>query len=415
MRIRYRDPHPAFWADAHGLFTRALHYDVAQAPAKLYPDTTHQTTVERQYVAALLLEAAPTGSLLPTQTYCLTLILRDFNEHFRFAENYDVKTPFFIDPAKGKPPQRWLVGLKPRPGVRFFGCGDAYAQLDVLRKAADASEKRPEWVAQSRIDSERYQALLDMLIEQWSDNPPQRKSRRDRQVAAILVTCGLSQVHRMLACSKFAREGKQVSYAENGASDPAAFKAKQFGSVAAEKTAAIPERPLTPMEVLQQFELAGDRESAERWSVIDTSEGGLGAVAERHGGWLRAGMLVGFRYHDSIDWRVASVRRLGRTQQGKLGVGLKCQTEMVSCARLNLQKTNAKDVWIAAGASADPFADAILVGGEAPLLIAAPGTYAPDRECEMTAGKCTQLIRFGKLIERGLDFECISFAPAAPD
>ena len=415
MRIRYRDPHPAFWADAHALYTRALHYGVAQAPAKLYADTTDQTTVERAYVSALLLEAAPTGSLLPTQTYCLHLILRRFNEHYRFAENYDVKTPFFIDPAKGKPPQRWLVGLKPRPGVHFFGFGDAYAQLDVLRKAADTSDKRPAWVGQSRVDSERYRSLLDMLIEQWSDNPPQRKSRRDRQVAAIFVVHGLGQVHRMLAYSKFSREGKQVNYGESSTNDPAAFKARQFGSVAEEKTAPMPERPLTPMEVLQQFELAGDRDSAERWSVIDTSEGGLGAIAERHGGWLRAGMLIGFRYHDSIDWRVATVRRLGRTQQGKLGVGLKCQTGMVSCARLRLHKANENDVWIASGASTDPFADAILVGGEAPMLITAPGAYAPDRECEMTAEKCTQSIRFGTLIERGLDFECISFAPTAPD
>jgi hypothetical protein len=413
MRIRYRDPHPAFWTEAHALFTRAQEYGIAQAPAKLYPSMTHQTTVERQYIAALLLEVAPTGSLLPTQTYCLQLILRHFSEHYRFADSYTASAPFFIDPAKGKPPQRWLVGLKPRPGVRFFGFGDAYAQLDMLRQAAHTSAKRPEWAEHSRIDSERYQALLDTLIEQWSENPPQRKSRRDRQVAAVVVTYGLSQVHRMLAFSRFAKEGKQVNYVEHSRFDPAVFREQSFGSVAAAKQPqpATPGQALAPMEVLNNFELAGDRDMTERWSVVDASEGGLGVVAELHRGWLRAGMLIGYRYHDSVDWRVASVRRVSRTQQGKLGVGLKCRTEPVRCARLRLQKANENDVWIASGTSADPFADAIVVDGAQPMLIVASGTYAPDRECVMTVDKRTQTIRLGELIERGVDFECISFSP----
>lgn len=412
MRIRYRDPHPAFWTDAHALFTRAQEYGVAQAPAKLYPDMTHQTTVERQYVAALLLEVAPTGSLLPTQTYCLQLILRHFNEHYRFADSYTAKAPFFIDPAKGKPPHRWLVGLKPRPGVRFFGFGDAYAQLDMLRQAAHTSAKRPEWAEHSRIDTERYLALLDTLSEQWSENPPQRKGRRDRQVAAVLVTYGLSRVHRMLAFSKFAKDGKQVNYVEHSRFDPAVFKEQSFGSVAEVKQPETPVQAIAPMEVLNKFELAGDREMIERWSVVDASEGGLGVVAELHRGWLRAGMLIGYRYHDSVEWRVASVRRVSRTQQGKLGVGLKCVTAAVRCARLRLEKANENDVWIATGASADPFADAIVVDGEQPMLIVATGTYAPDRECVMTVDKRTHTIRLSELIERGVDFECVSFSPA---
>ena len=232
MRVRYRDPHPAFWTDSHALLTRALRYDVAHAPVKLYPAAVQQTTVEREYVTGLLLDVAPTGNLLPTQTHCLHLILRHFSEHYRLADGYAAQLPFYIDPAKGKPPQRWLVGLKPRPGVRFFGFGEAHAHLDMLRKAAHTGAKPPEWVRQSRIDADRYRALLDVLMEHWSANPPQRRKRRDRQVAAILVTHGLRQVHRMLAYSKFAKEGKQINYAEHTCHDPAIFKAQLFGSVA---------------------------------------------------------------------------------------------------------------------------------------------------------------------------------------
>jgi hypothetical protein len=145
------------------LLTRTLRYDVAHAPAKLYPAAVHQTTVEREYVTGLLLDVAPTGNLLPTQTYCLHLILRHFNEHYRLADDYAVKLPSYIDPAKGKPPQRWMVGLKPRPGVCFFGFGEARPHLDTLRKAAHTGATPPKWVRQSRIDADRYRALLEML------------------------------------------------------------------------------------------------------------------------------------------------------------------------------------------------------------------------------------------------------------
>ena len=87
----------------------------------------------------------------------------------------------------------------------------------------------------------------------------------------------------------------------------------------------------------------------------------------------------------------------------------------MACARLRLHQESAADVWIAAGVGNEPHADAILVGGEQPMLMVAPGTYAPAHECPMTIDKCTQNIRFGKLIERGVDFECISFSPIAPD
>ena len=408
MRIRYRDPHPEFWTDANAVFARALHYGVAQFPVRLYPHVVHLSTVEREYVTALLLEAAPTGNLLPTQTHCLHLLLRHFDVHYCFDDSYSARLPFFIEPAKGKPPQRWLVGLKPRPGVRFFGFGDAYPHLDALREAALSSGAPPKWVQQSRIDADRFVALIDTLTGHWSENPPQRRSRRDRQVAAILATHGFSRVYHMVAYSKFAKEGRQLNYAETTIHDLVMFKALKSAPAGALNQPA--DRPSTPMEVLNRFEQGGEAETIERWSVIDTSDGGLGATAERHSGWLRAGMLVGYRYHDSIDWRIATVRRLRRTTQGKLGVGLRCLAETVGCARLRLANAQETAVWTSAGADNDAYADAILVGGAEPMLLGARGTYAPGRVCDMAIEKCTQTIRFVQLIECGVDFECISFS-----
>lgn len=413
MRIRYRDPHPAFWTDTQTLLAYAARYDIARAPIKLYPDMLHQTTLEREYITGLLFEVAPTGNLLPTQLHGLHLILRKNSEHYVLAENYSAEVPFFFNPATGKPPQRWLIGLKPRPGTHFFGPGAAYSNLVTLRKLARANGRVHDWMQKCRIDTPRYVALLDRLVEHWSQNPPQRRNRRDRQSAAIIVTHGLTQVYRMLAYSKFARKGRQVSYSKSALLDPQFFQETRFGAVDAgnqDGQAKAPEQPLTPMEVLRKFELAGDRQLTEQWTVTDSSEGGLGTVAKSHGGWLRAGMLIAFRYEESIDWQVAIVRRVGRTPQGKLSAGLQCLAVTADCARLRLEKAQVDDNWITVGTTRDPFSDAIIIGDEHPALIAAPGTFSPERECVMKTGRSTLNIRFGELLESGVDFDWFSFS-----
>jgi len=412
-RIRYREPNSAHWADIHALFARALQYGVAHCPVKLYPGMAHQTTAEREYVGALLFAVAPTGNLVPAQTHCLHLLLRHFNEHYHFADSYSPETPYYVDPIRNKPPQRWLVGLGPRPGLRFFGFGGARNALAVLREAARASTKRPQWVEQSRIDIAAYRALLDTLYEHWSDHPPQRRGRRERRIAGIIVTHGFASVHRVIARSKLSKRDKLVEYAKYSAHQPLNFIASRFGSVRDD----VPPPDLLPEPSAgpRERRSGGDRGIIERWSVVDVSSGGVGALAENHRGWLRVGMLVGFRYHNSTDWQIATVRRLRCTPQSKLTVGLECQGELMGCALLRFEDALDTDVWLSAGIGRDPLADAILVGGERRTLVVAAGTYAPERVCVMKFGERRQTIRFDELVERGLDFERISYSQVLQD
>ena len=212
-----------------------------------------------------MLGIAPTSNLLPAQTYCLYLILRNFNECYRCAGNHAMKLPFVMDPATGQAPRRALGLTHAQPGVRFFGFGDARAQLECLRRSAHASDQPPEWVPASRVDTGRYRALLDVLLGHWSDKPPQRRSRRERKAATIIVTHGLNRVYRMLACRKFAKEGKQLNYVEHMRHDATVFRG-EFGSVVAGNTGTTTEQSLTPLEILKKFELAGDREMTEQWT-----------------------------------------------------------------------------------------------------------------------------------------------------
>jgi len=110
-------------------------------------------------------------------------------------------------------------------------------------------------VQASRVDTGRYRALLDVLLGHWSDKPPQRRSRRERKAATIIVTHGLNRVYRMLACGKFAKEGKQLNYVEHMRHGATVFRG-EFGSVVAGNTGTTTEQSLTPLEILKKLELA---------------------------------------------------------------------------------------------------------------------------------------------------------------
>jgi len=414
LRIRYRDVDPGYWESLNGLAAWGTQFGGSSTLMELYRDSGYQSTMEREYLIALLLEVAPIANLLPTQMAGLEIVLRRLASHYQFSDNYRESTPFSLDPSRPQPPQRWLKGLTPRPGQRFFGIGGAYAQLGGLRKAANASAQVPEWLASTRLDIGGYRGLLDLLVTHWSVEPPQRRHRRDRGEGEILVTHGVAQVRRMIAASEYAKSGGQLSYQENTPYDHKLFGKLRFGSV--EETQGSSSGPRdehtqTPMEILQKFELEGDRQMTERWTIGDLSESGLGATAQAHGGWARVGMLLGFRRMDSLDWQMAVIRRLSRSAQGRLSIGLQTIHGATWCGRLRFGSGDAGNPWVAVAGTSDIFHDAILLRGEAaPTLLLDPGVFSGPGEAHLSFEKRWRKVHLERTIERGYDYEQIELS-----
>jgi hypothetical protein len=145
----------------------------------------------------------------------------------------------------------------------------------------------------------------------------------------------------------------------------------RFGSVEEkDPSSSADERPQTPLEIRQKFELEGDRQMTERWTIADLSESGLGAIAQSHGRWARVGMLVGFRRMKSLEWQMAIVRRLSRSPQGRLSIGLQTIQGSTWCGRLRFGEGDAGNPWVAVAATTDAFHDAIMLRGAAsPTLL----------------------------------------------
>lgn len=411
LRLRYRELDPGYWGSLNGLAAWSAQFGGGNTLMELYPDSGYQSTIEREYLTALAFEVAPIANLLPTQMAGLDLILRRYGAHYHFSDGYREATPFVLDPTKNQAPQRWLKGLAPRPEQRFFGVGSAYAQLAGLRKSAHASAEVPEWLAPTRLDVAGYRSLLDLLVAHWSVQPPQRRHRRDRCDGEILVTHGVAQVRRMIAASEYAKSGGQINYQGSTPYDHKLFGKLRFGSVEAGGPELADELPQTPMEILQKFELEGDRQMTERWTIADLSESGLGATAQTHAGWVRVGMLLGLRRIDSLDWQMAVVRRVSRTPEGRLSIGLQTIQGETRCGRLRFGEGDAGNPWVAVAGTADAYHDAILLrDGASNGLLLAQGIFTGPGEVHLSFEKRWHKVQLERSAERGYDYERIEFS-----
>jgi hypothetical protein len=411
LRLRYRDVETGYWENVHGLYAWAAQLGGTNTLFELHPGSGFQSSIEREYLTTLMFDAAPVPNMLPTQMVALDCVLRRMAGNFEFSDAYRDTTPFVIDPARHQAPQRWLKGLPMRPGLRFFGAATAFAQIAGLRKQAATSATLPEWLSDARLDLELYRGLLDLLCAHWSTEPPQRAHRRDRQSGEILVTHGVSQVRRMVAATEYVKSGGQLSYQENTPYDHKMFDTIRFGVAGnAQVKAATAGQVLAPLDVLQKFELEGDRQMTERWSIADLSEAGIGAIAGAHAGWARVGMVVGLRHHESLDWQLAIIRRLSRSAQSKLSVGMQWIEGTTWCGRLKFgDDSNSNNPWVAVAGSSEAFHDAVLLRSKdgALSVLIEPGIFLEAGECMLSYEKRWHKVSLVRTIEAGFDFERI--------
>ena len=415
LRMRYRDVDAGYWDNLFGLVAWSASIGSTHTLVELYPRCGYQSSVERELLLALMLDAAPIPNLLPPQIAALELILRRFAGSYQFSDAPRETTPFVVEPGASPVVRRWVKGLKARPGMRFFGVSSAYAKLAGLHKELKQTRALPDWLGTVRIERAAYGTLLELLLSHWSVEPPQRRQRRDQADGEILVTHGVAQVRRMIAASEYAKAGGNLGYEDNTPYDHKLFGRVRFGSVDAtmqQLAAASETAPETsPMETLRKFELEGDRQMTECWNISDVSASGLGAMAASHGGWGRVGMLVGYRRMDSLDWQMAVVRRLSRSAQGKLSIGMQTLGSSGICARIRIGAGDTGNAWVAVAGTTDVHHDAILVrtATDACVLLER-GTFTGEMECMISFDRRWHAAKLLRVIEAGYDYERIEIS-----
>ena len=407
LRMRYRHADREVWSHVKNLVAWAEASGHRSAEMELYPDTGTQTTIERELVMALLIEVAPTPNLLPAQMQALDRLLRLHVASFRMSGSYDEQaTPFAYDALKLKAPQRWLKDLPVHPGLQFFGVGGAYVDLSVEKDQTGSPQKVPGWLAATRCSSEDYRDLLERLVSAWSLNPPHRRHRREPCAGEILVAHDWAEIRRLIKFSELARSGRSHGYDTSHIyginSSPRAPMDRTVGNPNVTQPIAIP----GPLANLLSFENMMGGDVIETWTLTDSSEVGLGAVARTPRPWVKVGMMIAFRYPDSAYWQLALIRRLNCSDVGRLTIGMTLVGGSVCSARLRLG-AGAMPQHPALGGS-DPTAieyDALVVRDKEPTLFIPAGVFDRSWKYTLCYDNRQDIVKMEKSLERGLNFE----------
>ncbi len=406
LHMRYRRPDRELWSHLMNLYQWADGQGHLSAEMELYPDTDARTTIERELLCALLAEMAPMPNLLPAQMHALDTLLRLHAASFRLAAGYDeLETPFAYEPERGKPPQRWLKELPVTRGLKFFGVGAAYTALRAAKDEASSPQKMPAWLSKTRCSSEDYRELLERLVSAWSLNPPHRRHRREPCAGEILVAHDWSEIRRLVKFSELARSGRSHGYESTNIYGINSSPRKPMDRTVADPGLMQPVIPPGPLANLASFERMLSEGVVETWKLADSSEAGLGAVSNSPRSWAKVGMMIAYRYPDSVEWQLALIRRLNCSDTDRLTIGMTKMPGSVCSARLRLGAGMGNHPILG---NTDPTTieyDALVINDTEQTLLIPAGVFDRSWMYTLFWDNRRDVVKMETSLERGLNFE----------
>lgn len=276
-------------AGADALKWERFHYGGADAPAWACLGRAYQmarqrqvhgqavrleggaTTVRREFLRALALEASALDCLLPPQMELADRLIGRFVGSFLLTGTAKGQSTHWIDLSALAAPRRVALHPEPSPHLRFFSAVPALEPLAELRCQFELGGL-PQELGLSGVlaDPEVVRPTFRHLLTYWSCTAPMRRHRRYGAGAASLdVVGGLHQVHSRLC-------GNALAGANAG----------------------------------------------QGWTLTDVSRGGAGLDAPPATEWLRVGSLIGLQPNQDGDWMVGVVRRLRRQPDQRAHIGV---------------------------------------------------------------------------------------------
>jgi len=345
------------WAELYRLYQLAEMRGCATEKVVLYRGGRF-STIEREFMQALMLSVAAPHSMLPEQINVADRVTARLAHSFALSSGGQGSRPYFFDPASANPPARELPGIRPPFTARRFGPGDAEVELRKLAARADSGELLLSEIGVERHSEEIVAPTLHHLTRYWCEVPPERRHSRQRDPLRISVVNGLDDV--------VAKVGNLLV-------------AYPFSS------------------------------AQETWLIENRAEGGIGAlVANPYGTWARVGCLVAYRYPDGGVWNLGVVRHISEEDVDRfLGIELVSSGGVaVSLHEANDQRRVTEDcfgVWLAGGA---PKENQI-------RLLTPLGTYSPLAALHMRVHDRKYLLTPVQLIASGVDYQIGLYSAAA--
>jgi hypothetical protein len=357
--MRYGPVDPTLWGRLSSLYAHAEQGGFAAKVYTIYAGGT-DSTVQREYLKALMLGMSATDSLLPRKLEVAERIIAQFAEHFILQSQLGKGCHYHVDLAVARPPARLLARVSAVPTVRYFGPGAACEKAEkVIGVIIDSGAIPSDLNLGGTYEPSLVVEVLRHLARYWSPVPPSRAEERRKSFARMNIVHDFDDIVAIIS-----GESKDLTFDQ----------------------------------------------SIETWTVENESDNGYGAVIPASvGDWLKVGTLLGIKLEEGSCWGVGIVRRLTNhaTQQRYVGI----QTLAKGGARVKLFAVSHDNAPLDAGEDAVllPSSAADSTGtGELSLLMRM-GSFSQRQNFHMRAYERNYLLVPKQLLEGGQDFDMAKF------
>jgi hypothetical protein len=361
--LRYGPVAPEIWGDIGRLYQFAESRGFVSAIITIYPGAHGTSSVQQEFLKALMLGVSSTDGLSPVEQEIVERIVAHFGSLFTVQDNPTDASNYFFDCSMRQLPARVIKSTGQSPTTRFFGAGHALPALHKLMQDIKLKDGVPSDVhLGGEYDTALVLSVLQHLALYWADEPPARSTERRKIATRLTVVHGYQKVIAMVADSE---------------------------------------------EASLDF---GQQDGTESWIVENISDGGYGAIIPQvKGDWVRLGSLLGLKAETSKFWGAGVIRRITRDEYQQRRVGIQVLSKAVIPVRLsptgNVSSVNATrqgDQAILLSSTPD-------AQGEVELLMKV-GSYTAGQSLEMHVRKGkSYLLMPSKLIEGADDFDWAKF------
>jgi hypothetical protein len=246
--MRYSPVDPSLWGRCGALYSQAELSGFALRVCTVYPGGWGESTVQREFLKALMLSMSATDSLLPSKLELAERIVAQFSESFVLQKQLAKGCHYHVDLSESRPPARLLARVTAAPAVRYFGPGTASELAEKIVATISASGAIP---SDLNLGGNYEPSAVIEVLHHWRATGPYPPTR---------TAGGTSRFPASMSCGLRRHSGDLIS----GESNDLSFD-----------------------------------DSIETWTVENESEIGYGAViVQSKGDWLKVAPCSGSKLED---------------------------------------------------------------------------------------------------------------------
>ena len=395
--FRYEQWIPAKWAELHSHFMLACSRQIERRALVTNADGD-STTIEHEYLVALVLQLVNSGNLTPKHLDWVTSHLDEWCQPLRLTLEPSSVTSFYVDLGS----RTGLRRRSPAPlegRVLFLDTRPLHALL--MQNVAILEQKiRSQPLSDKTARRSEQLALVSKLASQVDPEfkPFARRGERTSAAGNVDAIVGFAKISGYLR----EEERKPTPVLDPGNSFGGTMELAVFGRARNETDRRIEQAKRR----LETYAAPGGA-----WEVKDVSQTGfrlLAPMSVAHA--VTLGTLAAIRPHGQPVWALGIVRRIRRLTADRAEIGLQVIANALSCVDL-IEQRKAQDADYSVDGEATTINGRIFQGLFLSLrkretdpavtsLIMPAVEYLPARRFKLQTPKASNGIRLGRLLEQ---------------